>query len=271
MKYGDIDWNLMWRNSRSQKSWKKKKSADWDKRAATFAERNVGSPFVDRFLPLLHLQPGWRVLDVGCGPGTLALPIARRGHPVTAMDYSSAMLDELVRLADAEGLDNIRKIQASWEDDWQALEIPQHEVAIASRSLSVEDLGSALTKLNDWATRAVYIVDRVGAGPFDPDLFRAIGRDFEPGPDYIFTINLLYTMGIHAHVDFITLDENRTYGSRKEALQSYRWMVDDLTSEEEHHLADYVDQRLRCGEDGLWWLTRRTPPRWALIWWENQD
>ncbi|MFZ5774058.1 MAG: class I SAM-dependent methyltransferase [Thermodesulfobacteriota bacterium] len=269
MQYRDIDWNRMWQEARRQKSWKKKQSNDWDKRAATFAERNVGSPFADLFLARLRLEPGWRVLDVGCGPGTLALPLARAGHPVTGLDYSAAMLAELDRLAAGEGLASIRTIQAAWTDDWQALGIAPHEVAIASRSLSVDDLAAALAKLNDWASRAVYIADRVGAGPFDPDLFAAIGRDFDPGPDYIFTLNLLYAMGIHARVDFITLDENRTYGSRKEALQSSRWMVDDLTPTEDGRLADYVDQRLSQGDDGLWRLARRTQPRWALIWWEK--
>ena len=133
----------------------------------------------------------------------------------------------------------------------------------------MDDLKGALRKLNDWATKAVYIVDRVGAGPFDPDLFKAIGRDFQPGPDYIFTVNLLYTLGIHAHIDFITLDSKRTYTSREEALQSYRWMADDLTDAEEERLIAYVDARLNQTGDNSWQLARQTSPRWALIWWQK--
>ena len=157
----------------------------------------------------------------------------------------------------------------NWSDDWQTLSIARHEVAIASRSLSVDDLKGALRKLNAWASKAVYVVDRVGAGPFDPDLFTAIGRDFEPGPDYIFTLNILYTLGIQARVDFISLDSRRTYTSREEALQSYRWMVDDLTPEEEERLAAYVDARLSQTADGSWQLARQTPPHWAVIWWQK--
>jgi len=269
MHYQEIDWDEMWRQSRARKSWKKKKSSDWDQRAASFAERNLYSPFVAQFMAHLQTEPEWTVLDVGSGPGTLAIPIAGQVRHVTALDYSEAMLGELNKQARAAGRDNITTVQASWTDDWQALAIARHEVAIASRSLSVEDLGGALRKLNAWAGKAVYVVDRVGAGPFDPELFAAIGRDFEPGPDYIFTLNILYAMGIHARVDFLTLDGGRTYGSREEALHSYRWMVDDLTAQEEERLAAYVDARLSQNPDGSWQLARQTPPRWALIWWRT--
>jgi len=269
MHYQDIDWDSMWQESRAHKSWKKKKSSDWDRRAAGFAERNLDSPFVAQFMAHLQTEPDWTLLDVGCGPGTLAIPLAKQVRRVTALDYSAAMLAELNKQAHAAGMDNITTVQASWSDDWQTLGIAPHEVAIASRSLSVDDLKGALRKLNAWASKAVYVVDRVGAGPFDPDLFGAIGRDFEPGPDYIFTLNILYTLGIHAQVDFISLDSRRTYGSREEALQSYRWMVDDLTALEEERLAAYVDARLSQTADGSWQLARQSPPRWALIWWKK--
>jgi SAM-dependent methyltransferase len=270
MRYQDIDWDAMWRESRTHKSWKKKKNSDWDKRASSFAERNLDSPFVAQCLSRIRTEPEWTVLDVGSGPGTLAIPLADKVRRVTAVDYSAAMLGELDKRAREAGKSNITTVQASWTDNWQALGIARHDVAIASRSLSVDDLKGALSKLNEYAARAVYVVDRVGAGPFDPDLFAAIGRDFDPGPDYIFTVNILYTLGIHARVDFISLDHKRIYGSREEALQSYRWMVDDLTPPEEERLAAYVDARLSRTADNSWQLTRQTPPRWALIRWQTE-
>lgn len=271
MRYQDIDWNGIWRQARAETSWQRKKSRDWDRRAASFARRNMDSPFVRLFLSRLAVEPGWSVLDVGSGPGTLSIPLARMGLRVTALDYSAAMLEELNRQAQAESLTNIRTRQAAWEDDWQALDIPRHDVAIASRSLAVDDLAGALAKLDRWAGKAVYIVDRVGSAPFDPDLFAAVGREFRPGPDYIFTVNILYTLGIHAHVDFITLDADRLYGSREEALDSCRWMLENLTPEEEERLAAYVDANIAPVADGTGWrLSRRQPPRWALIWWRKE-
>lgn len=63
----------------------------------------------------LHLAPGMSVLDAGCGPGRLTVPVAKavgeRGE-VVALDVQRAMLDKLERRVEAEGLTNVRSVQA---------------------------------------------------------------------------------------------------------------------------------------------------------------
>jgi SAM-dependent methyltransferase len=213
--------------------------------------------------------PEWTVLDVGSGPGTLALPLARQVRKVTAMDYSSQMLAILKQQADNEKLFNIEAVEAAWDDNWQEIGIIPHDAVIASRSLTVDDLAAALVKMNQWARKAVFVTDRVGATPFDPEAFAAVGREFSPGPDYIYAVNILYQLGIHAKVDFISLPEVTILASREDAQASYAWMFDRLTPGEEQKLATYVDSRLTRTADGQYRLTRRTPPQWAFIHWEK--
>lgn len=50
-------------------------------------------------------QAGRRVLEIGCGTGTLALLLAQQGSQVTAVDGSEAMLAEARRKATAAGLE----------------------------------------------------------------------------------------------------------------------------------------------------------------------
>lgn len=269
MQYADIDWNSLWQQTRRQKSWKKKTKTDWDKRAASFAKRNSDSVYADRFIELMKPQPHWRVLDIGCGPGTIALPLASKVQSITAIDFSRAMLDELEKRQDQKKISNISALQACWTDDWEKLTIPAHEVTISSRSLSVFDLKAALIKMDSWATEKIFIADRVGSGPFDPDLFAALNRPFDPGPDYIFTVNLLYQMGIHPSIDYIEFDKVKSFSSREHAINSCRWMLDDLTSEEEKNLAVYVDERLEQTDGELYLLHRRLPIKWAFISWEK--
>jgi S-adenosylmethionine-dependent methyltransferase len=54
----------------------------------------------------VHLPdaPRRRILDVGCGQGTQALELARRGHLVTGLDSSSLLLADLDRTLRAESL-----------------------------------------------------------------------------------------------------------------------------------------------------------------------
>ena len=269
MQYTDIDWNSLWQEAHRQKSWKKKKKQDWDKRAPGFARRNLDSSYADQFLKLMNPEPDWTVLDIGSGPGTLALPLAPLVKSVTGVDFSAAMLAELDKRAAEKQIGNLSTIQACWTDNWQERGIVAHDAAISSRSLSVLDLKAALVKLNSWALKKVFVADRVGSGPFDPDLFSALGRPFEPGPDYIFTVNLLYQMGIHPVINYIELAQSKNFSTREDALESCRWMFDDLTPAEEKSLADFVDERLRQNQDGSLRLERRTPVKWAFLSWNT--
>jgi ubiquinone/menaquinone biosynthesis C-methylase UbiE len=63
----------------------------------------------------LDLQPGMAVLDVGCGPGRLTIPIARRvgqQGEVVAMDIQAGMLHRAQEKARAANLTNIRFLEA---------------------------------------------------------------------------------------------------------------------------------------------------------------
>lgn len=57
----------------------------------------LGAPLVDRLNP----QPGERILDLGCGDGTLTAEIAARGATVVGVDASA----DMVAAARARGLD----------------------------------------------------------------------------------------------------------------------------------------------------------------------
>jgi SAM-dependent methyltransferase len=62
------------------------------------------------------LVPGDRVLDIGCGSGTFALPFARSAARVTGIDPSEVMLSRLQSAAEHAGIDNIRPLRTTWED-----------------------------------------------------------------------------------------------------------------------------------------------------------
>jgi cyclopropane fatty-acyl-phospholipid synthase-like methyltransferase len=62
----------------------------------------------------LDLQPGMQVLDIGCGPGRLTVPVARQIGPqgeVVAIDVQAGMLRRAQAKAQAANLTNIRFLQ----------------------------------------------------------------------------------------------------------------------------------------------------------------
>lgn len=70
---------------------------------------------VDRFLELGVVSKNQSVVDLGSGSGWLALPMARKGVAVTAVDTSSAMLSELEKRSSVQGLNRIVIRQCSWD------------------------------------------------------------------------------------------------------------------------------------------------------------
>jgi 2-polyprenyl-3-methyl-5-hydroxy-6-metoxy-1,4-benzoquinol methylase len=67
----------------------------------------------------LALQPGMKVLDFGCGPGRLTLPVAKQIGPtgqVTAFDIQAGMLQRVRAKTQAEHLGNIQFIQGGAGD-----------------------------------------------------------------------------------------------------------------------------------------------------------
>src|SRR5262249_56356121 len=75
-----------------------------------FTKTNRAAVIVER----LELEPGMVVLDAGCGPGRLAIPIARQVGPrgeVVAMDIQAGMLQRAREKAAAANLANIRFLE----------------------------------------------------------------------------------------------------------------------------------------------------------------
>lgn len=63
----------------------------------------------------MELLPGMSVLDAGCGPGRVTLPLARAVGPdgvVVAMDFQSGMLASVVTKAKDARIENVRTVKA---------------------------------------------------------------------------------------------------------------------------------------------------------------
>jgi ubiquinone/menaquinone biosynthesis C-methylase UbiE len=61
-------------------------------------------PFANDALNLAGVVEGTRVVDVACGPGTLALLAAKRGARVSAIDFASSMVEALRARAERDGI-----------------------------------------------------------------------------------------------------------------------------------------------------------------------
>lgn len=268
MTLPNIDWNAVWRSIQAGKHAFRRDPRFWDKRAPEFTRRAKTGGYIGRLMAIMNPQSDWSVLDIGCAAGTLAVPLAPCVQRITALDPSDAMLGLLKKRCQKKGIANIDIVKGRWEDDWDKLGIGVHDVVVASRSLVVDDLRGAVLKLQRHAGRRIYLSTLVDDGPYDRRIVEAAGRPFYPGADYIVVYNLLRQMGIFANVSFILKKEKKSYSGVDDALNALRWMVHDMTPQEEQNLRAYLTGSLIRDGD-RWKLPYRRLVRWAVLWWEK--
>ncbi len=269
--YRSFDWNRVWRTHHAQKAMNGRTGDNhWDKRAKDFTRAVTKGDYVEQFLSMCDVRPGESVLDVGAAAGTLAVPLSAKAAAVTALEPSPVMRMLLEERCKKDGILNVNAVEGRWEDNWEALGIGVHDVAIASRSLIVNDLSMAIEKLQSHARRRVYLATLVDDGPFDRNLIMAVGRDFNPGIDYIVVMNYLRQIGVYANLAFTVHREDCAFASLDDAVEGLAWMVHEMTEDERVRLRDHLSRTLVPHGD-LLALPRAHTVRWAVMWWDRDN
>lgn len=241
----DADWAGEW-IARQQDRKKPDDPSVWDSRARDYGVFHAQSNYVQEFLERLHIKPHDLVLDMGCGPGSCALTLASQGISVVAVDFSQGMLAELKRRAVSAGVaERIRCIHASWEDDWDVAQIPQVDVAFASRSIMVADLKEALIKLTSRARRLVSASLIACPSPrHDDQMYTALGLTPPSSPDYIYAVQILHQLGYYANVSIINSVRQDIWRSHDEAYQAAIRGLPPLSQAQDAALRAYLDKHL---------------------------
>jgi len=265
----DTDWNAEWMQLQSGREVPHDASY-WDERADDFSATGDASVYALTFIEYMGLLPGESVLDVGSGSGTLALPLARAGHRVCAVDFSERMLSILKAQASEESLGDVSAITASWEDDWPAAGIRAADVAVASRSIAVTDLRAALQKLDASARRRVCLATAVDGVLPALVAHAAVGRDYRRHYDYVYIVNVLFQMGILPDLRFMRHEWQQPFADVHSARDVMRRLIAPLDEREEVLLARYLAEHLHeTAGGGLWKLDQTIASTWAFIAWDK--
>lgn len=221
------DWNELWKAKQLMRM-PSASAADWDKRSATFGNKDYPDSYTEKFIELAAIKPGETVFDMGCGTGALALPLGAAGHKVLAADFSQGMLDRLESQLSENTSRNISPIQLSWEEDWTGRGVlpESYDICIASRSIAVNDLKAALEKLTGVARRRVCVTVATGASPrIDERILPILGIESAPSMDDVYILAILNSMGFLPEIAYIQTSRNDVFDSFEEALDRYTQMA----------------------------------------------
>lgn len=208
------------------------------------------------------------VLDLGCGEGSITIPLSNIANNITAIDSSKNMLKILKEKCEKKDISNIETIEEKLEE--VTLEqVDKHDIVLLSRSINgIYEIKETLENINKIANKYVYITI---FGPnnwkFEKDFYKIINKENDFAP-YNYLFNILIDMGIYPNVENLNIKTTRKYKSIEDAMKNGKWNVDNFTDHEKQQLYDYLDKNLIKNEKGQL-ENPNDKSDWVLIWWRK--
>ena len=274
----DPDWNEIWK-------WRQKRhessklsddpSHDWNRKEnAARYDQNARSEYDDRVrttIAALDINKNSRVLDIGAGPGTLAIPLAPLVKEITAVEPGAGMIEILKAHAKRVGITNINCIQKIWENVDLSRDLAgPYDIVIASLSLTMYDIRTALVKMDAASSGSVFLfwfVDMPFWERMYADLWEPLhGNLYYSGPKADCLFGVLYQMGIYADVRMLPLRKEYRFRTRGEMLAFFRRRFSTETPEQEQVVDNYIAPLIRQEGDNVVISGNSTI---AKIWWRK--
>ncbi len=223
---------------------------------------------IDDTLTDLNPGPGNRILDIGSGPGTLAVPLSKRAREVSAVEPAKGMVAVLRERLNKEKISNVRIIPRTWEDvDIQDID-PPYDTVLAALSLGMEDLRGAVEKMQAMASGTVNLYWFADVPFWErmcldlwPDLH---GSPYSPQPLLDTLYLVLYHMGIYANVQVRDLENWYRFTSEQEMCAHFCPMLGATTPSQENLVKKYLKSRASSDKNDIF---IPATSRYARVWW----
>jgi len=273
MNIKDVNWEKLWQKKNEASEWQEIDDITWDKRAEDFAKQYINQTYIDQIMKKIDFTVNDKVLDIGCGPGTLTIPLAKKVKKVTALDISKKMLEIVSEKAQKFKLKNIDYIHEEFENVRFGEDVQPHDIIICSRAFPDKFPQKNLSLLNDLALKSVYLTVWInGADEYEYFIRRAYanaGYNYSPRPDYIYVLNMLYNLGIQAKIDFVEYQDELFYQDLDDLIEKMFWKSNKKDIQKRKKLKEYLRKTIDYKENIP--INLNFYCRWALIHWEKSD
>ena len=252
---------------------KREKPKNWDKEADKFFKRSKQDEYQENLFSKMKISKEDTMLDLGCGEGSITIPLAKKAKKVTAIDSSKRMLEILESKCKNQHINNVNIIKEDLEN--VTLEkVGKYDIVILSRSINgIYKIKETLTNINNIANKCVYITL---FGPnnwkFEKNFYESINKEISEYhldfPHYNYLFNILINMKIYSNVENLEIKTSRSYDSIEDAANNGRWNLKNLTEKEKNQLFDYLNKNLSRNKVGKL-ENPDDKANWVLIWWKK--
>ncbi|MDV0441075.1 class I SAM-dependent methyltransferase [Methanorbis furvi] len=273
-----IDYCRLWDEQHARSTAQKEKMGEgggkfWsDQGVVDRFSQNVisGDPSrIEKQIEEMGIPKGSSVLDIGAGPGTLAVPLSLAGCLVTTVEPSEPMGVAMERYRVTVNAPPIREIRKRWEDVTPE-EAGVHDIVIASRSLIMGDIKNSLLKMDAAARHAVHLywfLTPPSSSGGNVELWPLLhGEPYCSEADADILWNALCQLGIYANIMIETKDKSQHYESFS-AMQEDYYNRMSVSEEWQRNVVDafLLDRAVREESGYVIPGVSRT----AHIWWEK--
>jgi len=242
----------------------------WNKLKANWYRKGLDhTDFPQKALSIIipRAQDARTFLDVGAGCGTLAIPLARAGKRVTALDSSAAMIDILKEDIASEGIKGVQPLLAKWEE----AELKPHDAVLCSNVPALlGDPEREIGGMNRLAKKYVFIIENADPKAdkfYYKELYPLLfNRPFGERSDYFKTYSALHNMGIYANVEIIDYDFDQPFEDIEEAMDFWKEYIGIVTEEHDRKLKDFLEKKLVKKKGVLLAKFHKTS---AVMWWKK--
>lgn len=248
---------------------------DWNKLAEYYDRicKLETEEYTPNQLNCLDISPEDTVLDIGCGPGRISVPIALRAKSVTALDAYDEMLKRCAENARQAGVHNVTTVLMDWCDAVIGENIEKHDIVIAARSVGLTDP----VKLNAAAKKYAVMIGWAPVRlPSIGSLFEGVSEDHamkfsdenDPIRRYIIgyqvAFNQVYEMGALPNVRIVKDGFSRRYETREDAYRDLA-TLQEVPPDKQRRFEQNVNAFLMPEESGVTYHCERLT---YVLWWK---
>lgn len=250
-------------------------ASTWDskERALEFLNMSRENPErIELVLARLPITKASRILDIGAGPGTLAIPFAERAGFVTAVEPSPGMAEVMKEQARKANLSNLTILQKRWEDvDPETDLTERYDIIIASYSLGMPDISAAIDKMQMVSNGQIWLFWFAGTTSWEQHLKylwpEIHNEPYEHGPKTDVLFNVLYQKGIYPNMTVHEMNHLKKYPSIEQAVSEMKKQI-GCSDEHDTLIRSYLADRLII--DGDSFIENGKTIR-VCIWWDSNQ